>query len=273
MNYLLKSSRRKSKLPRYILWFVVILILLINIFQIGFVRNTLSFITTPILEMTKSIQKPFAGTTAYFKSKKDLELKVGELEEQIEGLNIALKQKNFIQKENEILREILGHTSDVRDFVTASVLVRPPASPYDTFVIDGGRSDGITTGDSVYSSGVHIGTIAEVSGSSAIVRLLSSSGETIDVLVADSILAEAKGVGGGRFQITLAKDLPVAKGDPVYTDDQYAPIFGTVEAIEKDETSTFQTVHFNLPLDLRSIQRVQIFTPLTSSRIVEEEIE
>src|SRR3989344_3591740 len=69
--------------------------------------------------------------------------------------------------------------------IIAAVSTRPPYSPYDTFVIDAGRRDGVISGDFVLV-GDHliIGEISEVFSNFSKVKAFSSPGEKIKVLLA-----------------------------------------------------------------------------------------
>jgi len=134
------------------------------------------------------------------------------------------------------------------------VLTRPPFSPYDTFIV---TNNGITVGSDVYVRGVLIGYVEDVYMYTARVRLLSSP-DTNTVVRIGTVDAEAVGHGGGRYRISLPKDVPVAAGDVVVAPDRGYQLLGTVSAIDDSEAGSFKTVHIALPTSLSDITTVTI---------------
>ena len=75
---------------------------------------------------------------------------------------------------------------------------------------------------------VVLGEVAEVYETSSKVRLYSSSGEQVTVFIGgEAIMAEAKGIGGGNFEIELPQNVDVFIGDSIYIPEFHPQIFPT----------------------------------------------
>lgn len=257
MNYHLKSSRRKKSSTKKIVIAIVAIVIFINLFKIDFVKTIVQKISTPIVSIFQSAEDPLRNTVT-FESKKELQDKIDWLESELNLLQVRYQNLSYLEDENNILNEILGRKEKVSDLMIADVLVRPPQVPFDTMIINKGSNGGVSLGDRVYAFETFIGTVVSVSKSTSQIKLISSSGETFPVRISGEIDAEAHGRGGGRFVMTLPKDILVESGSVVSITDGYAPVLGVVQDSFEDEASTFQTLYFNFPFSLSSIRIVEI---------------
>ena len=214
--------------------------------------------------------------TTNFRIKRSLVYENGTLRAEIDRMQAQVLDRNLLEEKVMKLEEALGRAgSDNR--VVASVLVGPGRSPYDTLVIDAGKKDGVEEGflvaasehtvngkvvDDVvvYAGAGAIGTIAEVSDSSAKVKLYSSSGQEHLVLVgANAIPATARGRGMGNFEAKLPQGSTVSLGDTVlFPDDNL--ILGTVQLVEEEPSLPFITVFFRTPFNIADIRSVEVLT-------------
>jgi len=184
------------------------------------------------------------------------------------SLQPSLLMLDSFRKENETLRALLGRHTSLR-MVLATVLSRPPFSPYDSLIIDAGSSDGVAVGDKVYAStDVLVGDVSEVYGHTAKVNLFSSAGRKVPVLVGPSaIQVEAEGRGGGNFRATLPSEVGIEKGDPVRFAQSKLNVIGVIEEIIVDSTDSLQEILFKMPLALSELSYVEVGTmPATSTR-------
>lgn len=258
MNYQLKSSRRKSGLKKYYIAILIIVVISINFFKVDFVRNSVGYLTIPILKVVNIVTEPVSFIGTYFKSKQDLEKEIKRLSTEITLLKNKNLKATLLQEENLILREILDNREDDENVIIADVIKRPPSSVYDTLLIDAGAKHGLEVGHLVFSFDTFIGTVVSVSKNTSIVKLVSAPKEILSVYIAGEIPAEARGEGGGRFAVTLPKDIEVEVGDLVTIDNNKAPVIGVVSAIDSNEASTFQTLYFNFQFLLSDIKIVEI---------------
>src|SRR3989344_1907594 len=87
------------------------------------------------------------------------------------------------QTQENILLELVGRKQKA-NMVVASVLTRPPQTPYDVIVIDAGLNESITIGSEVsLPEGPILGVVSEVFSKSAKVKLFSASGEETNAVL------------------------------------------------------------------------------------------
>lgn len=146
------------------------------------------------------------------------------------------------------------------DTIVAGVLVRPPASLYDTLILDRGLDAGVVKGDAVLAvGGVAIGSIEDVFSHSARAVLFSSPGNVHAVVVTGrGISGEARGRGAGNFEMRLPRDIPIAEGDVVSLPGLGGMPLGVVGSIVSAETDPFALVLFRSPLSLATLSYVLI---------------
>lgn len=156
-------------------------------------------------------------------------------------------------------RGMLSHAQDhIRlhgDEVIATVLVRPPQSPYDALVINIGSDEGIALGDQVYAfTGFPIGEIIDVQHSRATVRLFSSPGSKVEVYVGTSTTAViAEGKGGGNFYLKLPKVSEIAPGDSVVRHFMPPEVFSSIESVDSTDGEAYIYAYFKLPININTL--------------------
>ena len=156
--------------------------------------------------------------------------------------------------QNDELKNQLNFINTERRFVTSDVITRPPFSPYDTFVIN--ANDQIRVDQKVFYKQLLIGRVIEVYGSSAIVKLFSSSDEKIAVKLLDNNF-EAEGQSNLSFKIRIPKSLTVSENIPVYSAEANS-VLGIVQSINSNEASAFQDVYFRYPISIKDLIYVEI---------------
>ncbi len=172
-------------------------------------------------------------------------------------------KKDFLLKENEELKALLGRTV-ASHFTLAQILKKPPFSAYDIFIIDIGADKGVKKGDGVYVSldtvgNIAIGNIIEVNPTISRVRLYSSAGEKFDIFIgASHIEATATGKGGGTFEVVLPRDAKVVKGDAVSIPSLTDSFVGIVEENISDPSDPFATFLFRQPLNIYELKWVLV---------------
>lgn len=147
------------------------------------------------------------------------------------------------------LRGVLGH-----------VLASPARSPYDTFILDIGSADGVSTGDAVlFDSTLSVGVIESTSQHGARVRLFSSPAYESQVSIGTSTaLVTAVGRGGGSFELRVPKDLPVAVDDALMLVGAQRGALGFVQSVEARDADSFQTVYATSPINLFETREVLV---------------
>jgi cell shape-determining protein MreC len=179
-------------------------------------------------------------------------------------LSVALSDRDVLYKENVQLKARLGRTGEVRRIV-AGVLLRPPATPYDTLVIDAGTAEGVTLQAVVSAGGsVVLGTVFEVYEHSSRVRLYSAPGESYDALLqygknTEHIALVLKGQGGGSMHAEVPSGISVTVGDKAFLPGLAGGLSAVVTSIDQNEGASFTTVHFTLPVNLYTLRYIEVW--------------
>jgi cell shape-determining protein MreC len=199
-------------------------------------------------------------------SKKSLLVENDRLRTEMSSFEPSLIMLDSLRKENDTLRALLGRHTSIR-LILATVLSRPPFSPYDSLLIDAGVSEGVAVGDMVYAStDILIGDVSDVYTHTAKVNLFSSPGRKFPVLVGPSALqVEAEGRGGGNFRVVLPREVGVEKGDPVRFAQTKSNIVGVIEEIVIDSADSLQEILFKMPLSISEISYVEVGVSLATS--------
>lgn len=258
MTYLQRSSELQQRRRRnFVFVGIFALIVLLGIIFRDFSASVVHGIAYPLNKVTDFIMTPIKNVGYYFYSKPKLVAHNTELENEKKFLQIELLTAQTLVQENKELRTLLDmRARDVKETV-AEIVLTPPFSPYDTFVVRGNPGE-ISVGQSVFVRNIFIGRVAELHNQNAIVKLSSTPGHTTPVKINDEIIAEAEGQGGLSFKINIPKDAEVSVGDPIYSMEHNNSIIGFVSAIDVVDTSSFKTVLFQYPFNFSEITFVQI---------------
>jgi len=261
MNYHLKSSsrgRKEHKLVFYALAFFAFIVFSIHTIFPSFLPNVFSTLAYP---MYKGEQALVLKADLLSVSKEDLSRENEALRRKIAELESSSLLQNVILAENRELKAMMNRaTTTAGKRTLARVLVRPPVTLYDTFIIDAGTSADIKTGDRIFVNGdILLGEITDVSPYSSKVKLYSSPGETLQVQIGEkNIQATATGRGNGSFEISLPREFEVKEGDAVIIPALQPALFGTVTAVFGDPARAFEFVLFKTPVNIHEISWVQV---------------
>ena len=161
------------------------------------------------------------------------------------------------QTQANILLELVGRKQKA-NMVVASVLTRPPQTPYDVIVIDAGLNESITIGSEVsLPEGPILGVVSEVFSKSAKVKLFSASGEeTNAVLERNNVPVILIGIGGGNFRLALPRDIAIEKGDRILSSDIASRPLATVADVSVRPTDSFKEVLAKSPTNIFALRFV-----------------
>jgi len=261
MNYLLKSSNfedRKKKARKNIFIITFVLIIAILVLATGPAKRTLFFIAEPIWKLENSVLN--SSFFEYFKTKETLINQKLIMEQKLFLVGNMIALNETLQKENESLKDLLGRKEIKKKTILASVLVKPPQTPYDILVLDIGEDNNIKIGDQVIANGnIYLGEISEVLPHTAKVTLYSTPGRKLSVVLGQSsVSVEAVGIGGGNFNIFVPREVEVKENDVIIIPSITPNIFGIVEKINFKEADSFQTVLFKSPVNISELSFVEI---------------
>lgn len=258
MTYLQRSSELQQRRRRNIIFAAIFaLVVLLGIVFRDTSARVIHGILYPVQKITSAIATPIKNLGYYFYSKPKLVAQNTELENEKKFLQIELLTAQSLVQENKELRALLDmRDREVKESV-AEIVMTPPFSPYDTFIVRG-NPDEIAIGQSVFVKSILIGRVTELHGANAIIQLSSTPEQKTPVKINDTLIAEAEGQGGLSFKINIPKDAEVKEGDPIYSMEHNNSIIGFVTAIEIIETSSFKTVLFQYPFNFSEVTFVQI---------------
>ncbi len=171
--------------------------------------------------------------------------------------------RDALYQENLDLKARLGRTVSVSR-VLAGVLLRPPATPYDTLTIDAGSGEGVVQGDKVAAGGtVLIGTVSEVAAHSAQVILYSSPGQKYDALLhlsnGTTLSLGVVGVGGGSLTAQVPAGTQVVAGDHVSLPGVVGGLMAEVSGVQSASGESFATIYLTLPVNPDQLQFVEVW--------------
>jgi len=237
---------------------VIILMALLGIIFTNPVRHFLFTTAIPVWKIQNSISNSNFGE--YFKSKQTLINERLTIEQKLFLAGNLIALNDILQKENDNLKDLLGRKEIKQNTVLASILVKPPQTPYDLLTIDIGEDYQVKVGDKVTAnSNVYIGEVSEVYPHSSKVTLYSTPGMKLSVVLgASSVTAEAVGIGGGNFNIFLPREIEVKEEDVIVIPAITSNVFGIVEKVNFKDKDSFQTVIFKSPVNISELSFVEV---------------
>lgn len=181
------------------------------------------------------------------------------LKDRVASLEREAAAAGLRREQEASLAALLGRAPRAGE-VFASVLTRPPQSPYDLFVIDAGEKDGIALGSRVaLPEGPALGIISDIFSSSAKVRLYTSAGERTEaVLERGNIPVLLEGRGAGNFRLEIPREIVVMPGDRILSADTSFSLIGVVEEVLVEPTDAFKEILAKSPANIFSVRIVSI---------------
>ncbi len=262
IHYLQKS--RNAAWIRYRLVFLFIVVIAILYYGGGFLFPGLTsaafrFVGTPLWQTKIYVGNFIASERALLNSKQSLIQENKSLALELAALQARLLEFSTLEAGIDQSTPPLGGSG-----VKAPVLVRPPQTVFDTFIVGKGSAEGVKVGDHVFSGIVRIGEITRVSPGSAEARLFSSPGNEFQVSLGREGEFTARGKGGGTYELKVPQDVAVKVSDPITTTGTEVTLYGNVEYIGADKSDSFKHVLFRIPLNLNQLLWVEVKTTSTN---------
>ncbi|MDO8742140.1 MAG: rod shape-determining protein MreC [bacterium] len=232
-------TRRSNAIfsPESFSWGVAALMFVLIVFLVRFFApNFFWNLFAPLYRGADSVAAAGHGFVSSFGDAATLSSK----NELLASENAALASENrALLVKVSSLSALLSSTTSGKTAVSgilASVIVRPPESPYDTLVLSEGIDAGVTVGMEVFGAGgVPIGAISSVLPEYSRVTLFSAPGMVTHGWVGYAhVPLTIEGAGGGAMSATLARSANVAVGDVVYVPGPGALPIGSVTRIDDD---------------------------------------
>lgn len=233
----------------------------------NFSSSVLSFVFSPIQSSARNATLGVFGIS-FDSSKKELKEENAELIKKIVNLE-KLKAQN-----NSLMDQFQTTSSKNEDLIPADVIGAPGFVPGvsspEFLIIDKGKVDKVTTGDTVIFKNNVIGKVVKVTDRLSKIELISNMDSSFTVKIGDGgVLGVVKGLGEGNVlvdNILLSENLK--KGDLVITGANveeegsgFPPGFvvGKINSIEKIPSALFQKAEVSPLIDFSRLSTVFIF--------------
>lgn len=248
------APRKKSFFPR---WGIAAMLVLLLLAAFTLAR--------PALESAflRTLAPVFALRNALGASEASL------LRAQVAELESKAADRELLYKENIDLKARLGRPAPLSKSaagqVLAAVLLRPPAIPYDTLLIDAGKEQGIAEGNLVYAGGsLLIGRVSQTGVGEARVELFSAPGEKHDALLLSAaaplsgIPMPLVGQGGGSFIAEMPANTLAAAGDYAVFPGIENSLLARVSRVNRREDEPLLSIYLHLPINPFELRYVEV---------------
>ena len=253
--------RSRTLVPKsfFILGFLVFVIIGINQITFGSISQIFHSIGGPVWKSQAGVTNLFGNIALSFKDKQELQEINKNLQEEINQLKLSSLSVELLRQENDELRGFLNR-DDERELIAASILARPNRTLYDTFIIDVGRRDGVSSGARVFGLGdIAIGSVDVVFSRTSIISLYSTPGRLTKVLLGvELVVADAIGQGGGNFEIRIPRGVEILEGSVIFLPEFDGGVLGVVGKIIALPSDSFQRVLFSTPITIQSLRIVTV---------------
>ncbi len=260
MSYLQKDKRRDVKrVPIFSVLFVLFLLLCIRFVAPGTFSRFFMQVSLPFWRGQELIVDKTSDFFSLFYFKRSLIKQIEELEARLVVAEVALNEKTLLQQENTDLKNELGIKKE-KGTVVASVVLRPPQTFYDTFMLDRGSDDGVNVGDGVYAGdSVLLGKIVETSASISKAVLFSTSGEEISSVSArNNTPVNLVGLGAGNFSASVPRDVSIENGDLITYAGFSHLLVGVVGNVDASPNDSLKSILISTPVALNELKYVSI---------------
>lgn len=239
------------------------IVVLIALFSISTTRvgilKAFAYIGMPFARISSQATTSIDEMSERVHTKKTLIAENDALQSQVAELEVRLRERDMLVHELADLKAIFNREGS-SSFTLASIISKPPHSPYGTLTIDGGSLVGIKDGQIVYADGrTPIGVIDGVMEKSAIVRLYAFPGErTMARLSPANLDIELIGKGGGNFIAIVPHDFVVAPETVAVTKELNSRIVAYMQEIISDDREPEKTILFTSPANVLELSFVQV---------------
>lgn len=252
--------RHRRISPRIAAWLLFLFVLcLVAIFFRAPLAGAFWRVLTPLIGARTAAEDAGGGLIALFRSKIGLEAENRTLRDQLSAAQAALADRDALVIENYELKKLMGRT-DVPRVTLGRVVMRPPAIPYDTLIIDIGTDNGISPGDMVSAGGGSVvGTISDTYASSARVVLFSSPGSEYSGMLRGEIPVTIIGDGGGSLSARVPASTKVSIDDSVTLSGPAAALAARVSYVDAPQGDSFKTIYLHLPVNASALNYVSVW--------------
>lgn len=238
-------------------------------------------VVSPVEAGASKVLSPVRDVASWVSDTLRSKSKADRLQKQVNTLTAEVDKLKTQQIQNAQLTRQLHLDTNVGlandRLVAANVIGRDPSAWYQTIMVDAGSGQGVAQGDPVTGDGALVGEVTTVTGTSAVVTLITDH----------SISVGAEVLDGGNYQglvspavgspnQLLLQDIPgtaqIRAGDPVVTSGWRSPSgsfsslypagipIGSVTSVNQSQLYNSNEVPVTPAADLHHLDAVQILT-------------
>lgn len=242
-------------------WGIRVLFLLLlagGVYEGKNVKAALLGVISPFVRMAKTTGDVTANVLQVLFQSSSRVQEIRRLRVENQAIKARAVLQEHLEKENQELRAALERETEDMQFLYARVVGVSPAAADGYVVVDAGQRNGVEVDMKVLVGGtVYIGSVAEVAARSATVRLLSHTGEKIQVYLPEArVSSVAVGQGGGILEIQVPASISVREGEALLSVGPPDFLVGYVEHVEKSDAAPFQKIRTSHPFSLADMQNV-----------------
>ena len=239
-NSLQKGNRPREKYGTYVALAAAVFVLIAGFLVSGTIENAVHFALAPFWSGGMAVEGKVSDFFSVFYYKQKILEDNKRLQGEIETLQLKLADDESVKSENATLSAELGKKPKEASFA-ASVVLRPPELPYDTFMLDLGADDGIAAGDIVLGpDGTYLGSISAAYSGTSKAELASTPGLQTKAILGSEPVSFA-GMGGGNYEGRIPQLVNISEGEAVPVSGT-GFVFGRVAKIETDANNAYRRV-------------------------------
>ena len=255
-----KGNSRATSLSsriKLVLWVGVVLILLLLVAP-RLISGISSTVMVPVVAIEDWIRYSNTTLPVYFRERKSLLKDIQSLERQLAAKDGTSHTISQLQSDNLALRAHLTSTTTKR--LAAGVIGRPTELPYDVFLIDQGKKDGVSELAPVFAgSDQAVGYIAKAYARTSVVVLVSSPDIKSTVYIyGPDIYTTAVGMGGGVLRVSVPQGIDLEEGNIVVMPTLGAGVYGEITFVESVSTQPEQYGFVTIGTPLSSLRYVSV---------------
>lgn len=251
-----RDNNRRQRRVLLLATILVVLLLAVDHLSDGAIRTPVRAFGSTLWSVVHNVSMRISGSgflatrAGLARENQSLKAQIAAMQERIVEVGARESHMRQIEESARLAAAIPG--------ITAQIVSSSAASPYGTFSISAGASDGLERGARVLStSGFVLGHIVDVSAHQSLVEELFASGKKIEAMIRERPFSLA-GSGGGNATGELPRGTPIEKGDIVFARGDGTHAIAVVGHTEGGPSSASVKVYARTPVNLETISLVYI---------------
>lgn len=242
----------------------------------AFLTNATHTLATPFWALRDMLGEKTDATKISLKGKGTLVDENRALQQELSQLRREVFLTRTLSTDNERLRALLDRTTTSDNLVSASVIHGERFSPYDTFIIDLGATNGVRPGMLVLTpEGIAVGTISSTQEKTATVTQFSAPDMIVDAMLnaTSSFHTVLRGYGSGTMRVSIPRDIEFAVDDTFVLPSFPTYPLGKIVSIEVAPEDAYKILYVRSPVNMYELRFVLIDTTTTWKQPDLEEVE